>query len=178
MALPISNICRWRRRLALVKFFPKMETWRSREGNYLSNITQKVHDEAGMGSYITYLLSNSLSLRENNATATLGRAVTSPCFCTLTSGRHHCMGLSPPPYYLYLALKTRFAWPRQKSKGRPDCRGLERGGRTKRSGSVGTAGKSLTLRSLERRSSNPHDDRVELQYKCFHISVARKQMTC
>lgn len=63
-------------------------------------------------------------------------------------------------------------------KGRPDGWGPERGEETPKSGSVETAGKSLTLRSLERRSSNPHDDRVELQSKYFQISVARKQMTC
>lgn len=52
------------------------------------------------------------------------------------------------------------------------------GGRAKSSGSVETAGKSLTLRSPERRSSNPNDDRVELKYECFQITVARKRMTC
>lgn len=52
------------------------------------------------------------------------------------------------------------------------------GGRAKSSGSVETAGKSLILRSPERRSSNPNDDRVELKYKCFQITVARKRMTC
>lgn len=49
---------------------------------------------------------------------------------------------------------------------------------TKRSFSVETAGKSLTLRSSERRRASSDDDRVELKYKCFQISVARKQMTC
>lgn len=48
----------------------------------------------------------------------------------------------------------------------------------KRSGSVETTGRSLTLRSSERRRSNPDDDRVEIKYKCFQISVARKQLTC
>lgn len=49
------------------------------------NITQKVHDKAGMGIHATDLFSNSLSLRENNATAAPGHAHISSFFCTLTS---------------------------------------------------------------------------------------------
>lgn len=44
-ALPISNICKGRRWLALVKVTTKIETWRSREGNYVYDITQRVHDQ-------------------------------------------------------------------------------------------------------------------------------------
>lgn len=80
----IFNVCK-RRCLALITFTPKMEKWGSREGNYLYNITQKVHDEAGKGTHLTDLLSNSLAPRENNAAVTLGRAVTSSSFCTLAS---------------------------------------------------------------------------------------------
>lgn len=81
-----------------------MEKWRSRKGNYLYNITQKVHDEAGTRTHVTDLLSNSLSPKENNAAVTLGRAVTS-CKCIFWG--HHFTGLSPPPYNLYLVLKTK-----------------------------------------------------------------------
>lgn len=49
------------------------------------DIIQKVHDKAGMGTHATDLFSNSLSLRENNATAAPGCALISSFFCALTS---------------------------------------------------------------------------------------------
>lgn len=157
-----------------------MEKWSGREGHYLYSVTQKVHDEAGRGTHIPDLLSSSLSPgdQRRRSSGACGHIFGLSHAHKCVSRGDHCTGLSPSCTLIFSSGDKGVLDLDRNQKGRPDCWGPERGERTPKSGSVETAGKSLTLRSLERRSSNPHDDRVELQYKCFQISVARKQMTC
>ena len=131
---------------------------------------------------VTVLLFCSLSPRRNNAPPALGPVVTPSLFFTLTSVlSRRTTAVGPPATSTQLIFSS-------EDKRSLDLDSNQRGGQTagawrkgrgtKRSFSVDTAGKSLTLRSSERRRASSDDDRVELKYKCFQISVARKQMTC
>lgn len=163
----------------LVKFTAKTEKWRNREQNYVYSITQRVHDQAER------MLPTSCPIPCPPEGTTLlwllGMPSYLPSFATsqVYFPHHSCGGLHPLPHNLYLALKTRVRLTSTEIKGEARLPGPgKKEEETKRSFSVETAGKSLTLRSSERRRSSPDDDRVELKYKCFQISVARKQMTC
>ena len=163
----------------LVKFTDRMEKWRSRGGTCGQDPPQSPWPS---GMTLPVLLFCSLSPRRNNAPPALGPVVSPSLFFSLTSvlsRRTTAVGPPATSSQLIFSSEDKRSLDLDRNQRGGQTAGAWRKGRgTKRSFSVETAGKSLTLRSSERRRASSDGDRVELKYKCLQISVARKQMTC
>lgn len=98
------------------------------------------------------------------------------------SGNSSAQGIlqgKPPTHNFYLVLKTSICLAETKLKvGWVGCETLVEPGKGRQQLVLEKRQKNSDLGVLAGQQGQPPADSVELEHKCFQISVARKQMTC